>query len=66
MPLPRVREDAMSSIQGISPTVTTNLLQIQKQQLPAQAMSQAQDHDGDTDKAGGVDTDKGTVINLTA
>jgi hypothetical protein len=54
----------MSSIQGVSPAVTSSSPQFQKPAAPAVARDK--DHDGDVDKAGAIDNDKGNHINLTA
>ena len=63
-PLSHIKEDAMSSIQGVSSAATTSPVQLQSIQAPAVARDK--DHDGDVDKAGAVDNDKGNHINLTA
>jgi hypothetical protein len=63
-PLTRIKEDAMSSIQGVSSATTANSLQLQK---PAPApVAKDKDHDGDVDKAGPADVDKGNNITHNA
>ncbi len=64
VPLTRIRENAMSSIQGVSSATAANSLQLQK---PAAApVAKDRDHHGDVDKAGPVDRDKGNNINVKA
>jgi len=52
----------MSSIQGISSATSATALQIQKP--AAQPARRDPDHDGDVDKAGAADRDKGNKIDL--
>ncbi len=63
-PLARIREGAMSSIQGVSSATTASSLQLQKPATPPVAKDK--DHDGDVDKAGTADRDKGHTLDLKA
>jgi hypothetical protein len=54
----------MSSIQGVSSAHAPSPLQLQKLTPPPAVKDK--DHDGDVDKPGVVDNDKGSRINLTA
>jgi hypothetical protein len=63
-PRTRIREDAMSAIHGISSSVASSSLQAQRIAPPA--VTKDKDHDGDIDKPGVVDKDKGNNVNLTA
>jgi hypothetical protein len=60
----RIKEDAMSSIQGISSATAPSPAQLQKLAPPPAVKDK--DHDGDVDKPGAVDSDKGKYVNLTA
>jgi hypothetical protein len=54
----------MSSIQGLSSATTPSPLQPQR--LAPPPVAKDRDHDGDVDKPGVADNDKGSRINLTA
>jgi hypothetical protein len=54
----------MSSIQGFSSATASTSFQPQKVTPPA--VPKDKDHDGDVDKPGAVDKDKGNNVNLTA
>jgi hypothetical protein len=60
----RIKEDAVSSIQGVSSATAPSPTQFQKLAQPPAVKDR--DHDGDVDKPGVVDNDKGSHINLTA
>jgi hypothetical protein len=54
----------MSAIQGVSSTTTPVPPQVQQPSTPP--VRKDKDHDGDFDKAGAVDKDKGNIVNLQA
>ena len=63
--LPRhIREVAMSSIQGVASSTAASSLQLQKPAAPP--VVKDKDQDGDVDKAGAADRDKGNHINTQA
>jgi len=54
----------MSSIQGVSSATTASFLQLQKPAAPP--ISKDKDRDGDVDRSGTADQDKGKHINVQA
>ncbi len=54
----------MSSISGLSSAPTQSYLP--PQSFTAAAAPKDKDHDGDVDKAGAIDKDKGNNLNVTA
>ncbi len=54
----------MGSIQAVTSSPTTSALQYQKPAQPA--VPQGKDQDGDVDKAGAADRDKGNNLNVMA
>ncbi|MEI6592139.1 MAG: hypothetical protein WCL47_02785 [Holophagaceae bacterium] len=54
----------MGPVQGVSSSTLQSSYQVQR--VAAAAVPKDKDYDGDVDKAGAVDKDKGNLINLLA